>query len=114
MPALGREQMVVRKRAVNDDRWIALVVTDGSGVFTTSYNERFANARLIAAAPELLEACKLVLNAGDKSQLADAIHYVRAATLKAEGTPSDPEGTKSSTATGVSLPKASENKEEED
>lgn len=44
------------------------------------------NARLIAAAPELLEACKLLISEGPSM---DAYHLVRAAIAKAEGSSSD-------------------------
>ena len=48
-----------------------------------------ANARLIAAAPELLEACKLLVNNMDKMDFALALpatmRIARAAIAKAEG-----------------------------
>jgi hypothetical protein len=45
------------------------------------------NARLIAAAPELLEACKAIINVLGDSKFweADAVLIARAAIIKAEG-----------------------------
>ena len=55
--------------------------------------EREANARLIAAAPELLEVCKLLVQAADSLAMTanlgtadDAIGKARATIAKAEGT----------------------------
>jgi hypothetical protein len=62
---------------------IALDVTGSS----QSYAEDCANARLIAAAPELLEACKRLLgcmNAAGWEGAPDS-DYARAAIAKAEG-----------------------------
>lgn len=50
--------------------------------------ERDANARLIAAAPDLLSACQFTLNAStdsDASRLPEAIEMLQAAIAKAEG-----------------------------
>lgn len=55
--------------------------------------ENVANARLIAAAPELLAAAKRILHhdehcgAGDCDQWAEVIAQLRAAVLKGEGGP---------------------------
>lgn len=45
-------------------------------------DENLANARLIAAAPDLLEACKAALSEGDDYK---AMEMIKAAVLKAEG-----------------------------
>jgi hypothetical protein len=44
-----------------------------------------ANARLIAAAPELLEACKAMVRATDISAQKEALDYLYAVIAKAEG-----------------------------
>ena len=55
-------------------------------VWTMRGNEWKANARLIASAPELLEALKAVLaNSLDSKGLADAHKQARAAIAKATG-----------------------------
>ena len=51
------------------------------GVWTDSPSH--ANARLIAAAPDLLEACKVALYGG--GTIAEAAEIVRSAIAKAEG-----------------------------
>lgn len=56
-------------------------------------NQEVANAKLIAAAPDLLAACKAMVTAWDKYEAypvkgtADAIAQVRAAIAKAEAQP---------------------------
>ena len=50
---------LVRRADRPDDRWVALACIDGgSNGIRTSNEERDANARLIAAAPDLLAALK--------------------------------------------------------
>lgn len=58
---------------------------DNSGFFP-SYDERDANARLIAAAPDLLEALKGVLRVADRAT--DEFDAARAAIAKATGSAS--------------------------
>lgn len=47
--------------------------------------EMEANARLISAAPELLEACKKAVSLIDRGYELDARHSLNAAIAKAEG-----------------------------
>lgn len=47
--------------------------------------EHYANAALIAAAPELLEACKKAIIAIEERELTVAIAFLEAAIRKAEG-----------------------------
>jgi hypothetical protein len=82
--------------AVNGvDRRIASVVTlrefhtdDVRGPTEAEHAARLANARLIAAAPDLLEACTEVLaahNGGDGRSIGQVVGIVRAAIAKAVG-----------------------------
>ena len=48
---------------------------------------REANARLIAAAPDLLEACRYIVEAGETGDEETAIAKARAALAKAESEP---------------------------
>jgi hypothetical protein len=54
-----------------------------------SCDEAAANARLVAAAPELLEACKSMLSSGgligDRPDVLSAVQKLRRAVAKAEG-----------------------------
>jgi hypothetical protein len=63
------------------------LVTDGVALGSRSTDETKANARLIAAAPELLEALKSLLNYANLGayQRADTVKAARAAIAKAEG-----------------------------
>jgi len=54
-------------------------------VDTFNYGEWIGNARLIAAAPELLDACKGLLNALPSATTHPAIKAARAAIAKARG-----------------------------
>jgi hypothetical protein len=49
------------------------------------WGELLANARLMAAAPELLEACRDALDAGNDGDWQSAEKVLRAAIAKAEG-----------------------------
>ena len=59
------------------------------GITSEDWKEAMANARLIAAAPELLEACKHVMGnltkADTQTWAYDLAKELRAAILKAEG-----------------------------
>jgi len=57
-----------------------------SGIYVASANGP-SNARLIAAAPDLLEACKMFVDACENapSKTAAAVRMARAAIAKAEG-----------------------------
>jgi hypothetical protein len=54
----------------------------GFVIAQTFGRDKHANARLIAAAPDLLAACKMALNEGDDHK---AIEAIKAAIAKAEG-----------------------------
>ena len=75
---------------------LARIVGPGEGSSYYSYDEATANARLIAAAPELLAACKAAVNALRSCQwgncsprqvksIANAAEAAEAAISKAEG-----------------------------
>ena len=51
----------------------------------TSQREAVANARLISAAPELLEACRYIVEAGESGDEVKAIEMASAAIAKAIG-----------------------------
>lgn len=50
-----------------------------------SREQALANAHLIAAAPDLLEACRYIVEAGETGDEMRAIELARAALSKAEG-----------------------------
>ena len=66
-------------RVFGSDGWL---VADCCGICHRSVAEEKANARLIAAAPDLLEACKMVIKEGLTGPSLDAVRY---AIAKAEG-----------------------------
>lgn len=73
--------ILVRRNSQNDDRYLAMVSLDAMGdgyTVSTSIAEREANARLIAAAPDLYDAIR---NSDD----AHWTPAMRAAMAKAEG-----------------------------
>lgn len=55
------------------------------GVLEPSPEENEANAKLIAAAPELLEACKLIQNSNSWDEVCKAHNLLEKAISKAEG-----------------------------
>lgn len=74
----------------NNNTWIANVQTEHKHHTV----DNFANARLIAAAPELLDALEdaitfLATDYGYDSRLADCLNKARAAKAKATGGPID-------------------------
>lgn len=59
---------------------------EGAGVHGKSRGERKANARLIAAAPDLLDACKDALYVGKSEETIEAVRdRLRKAIAKATG-----------------------------
>ena len=80
-------------RPGEDDVCIAIIEDDGG--YEATIEERKANASLIAAAPELLEACQKLVNACDKGNpmmlialISEACEASRAAIAKATSNPS--------------------------
>ena len=65
--------------------WVALVKGNDSNGQPLPEEERQANAKLIAAAPELLAALRWIASNGYTAQAADMIDHSRAAIAKAEG-----------------------------
>ena len=63
-----------------DDRGLWCIVLESSGVVIAPSRD---NARLISAAPDLLDACKVALYGG--GTIAEAAEIVRSAIAKAEG-----------------------------
>lgn len=82
-----------RRRVIRDGYAVALVCSRASSPASGSqYFEKDANARLIAAAPELLAACKAMMAKPetrdvdrDYTDFDVAIDAMRSAVLKAEG-----------------------------
>lgn len=72
-------------RASNGDKVAHAAIFKGRPIERRSDLEIESNARLIAAAPELLEALKAVQVAQRKGTYADAFALVDAAVKKAEG-----------------------------
>lgn len=69
--------------------WDGLIATADCGDYARSKSEGLANARLIAAAPELLEACQALIAYCDKNPpMGDSlwsVQQMRAAIAKATG-----------------------------
>ncbi|MCK5610701.1 hypothetical protein KAR91_53000 [Candidatus Pacearchaeota archaeon] len=65
--------------AVKGHNLISIADFGKSGVYETE--EREANAHLIAASPELLEACKLILNCINSYNICDQINTEEAKEL---------------------------------
>jgi len=58
---------------------------DDAGVWGRTAEEEIANARLIAAAPDLLKACMMMDKAMTEQQVDKALDFVNAAIAKAKG-----------------------------
>ena len=62
-----------------------IISPEGEHIASVSMYPIVANARLLAAAPELLEACKAMLAADDELDYPVVVKQARAAIAKAEG-----------------------------
>jgi hypothetical protein len=91
---LGKGKVRVRTEKNNDGRskLIAECYTTGNAVLYPPLEEREANARLIASAPELLEALRAFVNVCDNAspmefvkELGLVVEPARQAIAKAEG-----------------------------
>lgn len=74
---------------INEDKTLHTVAYIAPRPSYEKGNPQLSNARLIAAAPELLEACRAMLSPFEDEEesilLADALDLLKAAIAKAEG-----------------------------
>ena len=85
----GRPDMATLVEGV-DSKWIYagdIYIAVASGCASENWDEVMANARLIAAAPELLAACELVLEVLDQDSVRDSECFwlIKRAIAKAKG-----------------------------
>lgn len=84
--------------SIAKDRFVVCLVTNAASIFDVVQGHtpeaQFANARLIASAPELLEALEIMIvgacavgvpHAGERKVLQDAVDHARATINKATG-----------------------------